>query len=233
MQSGIKNILLGLKEVLFPHVCEICGHLLSMNQSFVCQRCLVERFEESPTENKEGISSAILPEGVQFAYSMWRFDKGGYLQDLLHKLKYNQLQGVGTDLGKQLGSKLLEQSGFKKNENWMLVPVPLHHKKERKRGFNQARIIAEGISKSTSIELISKGSIKRIKNTKTQTGFTLQKRNENIQKAFRVEAPSSIEDRSCIIVDDVFTTGATTFELANSMKQAGCRKIIIATVASA
>ena len=115
----------------------------------------------------------------------------------------------------------------------MLVPVPLHQRKEKLRGFNQARLIAKGVKKSTGLELIPKGSVTRIKNTKTQTGFSLKKRNENIQNAFLITDPGVVNKKTCLIVDDVFTTGATTYELANTIKKAGSGKILIATVACA
>jgi ComF family protein len=233
MISRVINIKNGIKEILYPHVCEICGHHLPEAYSFVCESCLNSRFEEAPNNKESSEYGMILPEGVEFQFSMWKFDKGGYLQDLLHSLKYHQLNGVGSDLGKQLGKVILDKTALEKESKILLVPVPLHEKKERKRGFNQARVICEGVKKSTGFNLIPKGIINRVKNTQTQTGFSLRRRNENIRNAFLVTNNEMIVDKSCLIIDDVFTTGATTFELAKAMRSAGAGKIIIATVASA
>jgi len=233
MISVAKYLSKGVKEILFPHVCEICGHLLPNSYSFVCDACLNSKFEEPQFFSDYSTSGAILPEGVQSQFAMWKFDKGGYLQDLLHNLKYHQLSGVGVDLGMHLGKTLIEKTNLKKTDDWLLVPVPLHYKKEHKRGYNQARVISNGIQKTMGFELVKKGVVVRTKNTKTQTGFNLKKRNENISKAFNVIQLSEIKERDCILVDDVFTTGATTFELANSLIKAGSKKIMIVTVACA
>ncbi len=222
----------GLKNMLFPHVCEICGHQMPEQFSFVCEPCLSNKFEE--IDNSEGKQEQILlPEYVLDQFAMWKFDKGGYLQDLLHNLKYRHLPGVGVDLGKQLGKKLLQNYAMIGDHSWLLIPVPLHYKKEKIRGYNQAKVISEGISKVTKLAVIDKSSVIRVKNTKTQTGFSLTKRNANISKAFKVVDKTVLKNRHCIIVDDVFTTGATTFELAKELKNVGAGKILIVTIASA
>ncbi len=234
MISGVNYIRNGIKDILFPHVCEICGQQLPKTYSFVCEKCLNTRFEEASTAfTKQDNSELITPEGIELVISMWKFDKGGYLQDLLHNLKYHQLRGVGVDLGKQLGKEILRKSTITKNSEVLIVPVPLHEKKEWKRGFNQARAISEGIKHVTEFEMLKKGAVTRIKNTKTQTGFTLNKRNENIRNAFLVSDNKDLIDKTCLVIDDVFTTGATTFELSKVLKSAGAGKIIIATVACA
>lgn len=233
MNLGIDYIRDGIKEIVFPHVCEICGHQLPNTYSFICESCLNSRFEEVEEAYMNRESFVILPEGIEFKFSMWYFDKGGYLQDLLHNLKYHQLKGVGIDLGKQLGKRIICKTSLQKDMQLLIIPVPLHPKKERRRGFNQARIIGEGVRKSTGFQLIKKDAVARVKNTKTQTGFTLKKRNENIQNAFNVEEIKKIKNRECLIIDDVYTSGSTTFELAKSLKSAGAKKIFIATVACA
>ncbi len=233
MLSGVKYLSSGLKELLFPHVCELCGDSLPNTYSFVCESCLNNSFETPHSNNVNSTSDIMLPEGVIKQFAMWRFDKGGHLQDLLHNLKYHQLSGVGIDLGKQLGKVLIERTELEISDDWLLIPVPLHKKKEQKRGYNQARVIAEGIKKTTKFKLIEKGLTQRIKNTETQTGFTLARRNLNIKNAFQIDNKEVVEEQNCIIIDDVFTTGATTFELANVLKSSGAGKIMIATVACA
>lgn len=231
---GMLNFFIGgLQEVVFPHICEICGSALPDTTHFVCDDCLNNRFEYARISNSVHNSEILLPENVKVQFALWRFDKGGHLQDLLHALKYNRLYGVGEDLGKALGQRLLRFSEFKRLENAVLVPVPLHKKKERKRGYNQAYYLAKGVGMVLGLPVVSKEGVVRIKNTKTQTGFSLEKRKENISEAFRVNRPVEIQGRTCFIVDDVFTTGATTFELADVLENAGAGKIMIITVAEA
>lgn len=231
-----KRIIGGVTEVLFPKVCTVCGLKLSTREHFVCNYCLENRFEEVNREGKRSSSDTMLPEGIYMQHALWNFDKGGYLQDLLHLLKYHRLTGVGEDMGRQLGKSLLKNPWFTDliaNRKVRLLPVPLHPKKRRMRGFNQAFHIAKGVAEVTNLPIIKKEIVTRTKNTRTQTGFSLEKRRENIKGAFWVNDAEAVKDIICIIIDDVFTTGATTFELASKLKEAGCGEILIATVAQA
>ena len=233
MLSKISLLQKGVNEILFPHVCELCGHHLPDAYQYICETCLNTRFEVCTFSESNINSEVMLPEGINFLYTMWKFDKGGYIQELLHKLKYNHLKGLGSDLGYQLGKMIIEKTPLSKESDFLVTPVPLHAKKERIRGFNQAGVIGEGVHKYTGFKMIEHGKIVRTKNTKTQTGFTLKKRNENIKNAFSVTQKTSLIGKNCLIVDDVFTTGATTFELAKTMLNAGVNNIVIASVACA
>ena len=166
---------------------------------------------------------------------MCQFDKGGYLQDLLHKLKYHRLTGVGEDLGSIVGSISMKEKALETftTETTRILPVPLHNKKRKIRGFNQAFFIAKGFSEQTGYEILKKGVVERVKNTKTQTGFSLTKRRENIADAFNVVLKEEIQGMNIIIIDDVFTTGATAFELVTELERAEAGKIFIVTVAQA
>lgn len=226
----------GVLEVLFPKVCTVCGLKLASNENFVCNLCLNEKFEEAYREGKDTSSDIMLPEGIRLQHALWNFDKGGHLQDLLHQLKYQRLIGVGEDLGRQLGKSLLANQLFAeriKGEKVRLLPVPLHKKKRRMRGYNQAFHIEKGVAEVTNLPIIEQEAVIRTRNTSTQTGFTLEKRRKNISGAFQVQDFGAIKNTTCIIIDDVFTTGATTFELASELNDAGCKEIMIATVAQA
>jgi ComF family protein len=217
---------------MFPKVCAICGMSLLREQRFICSECAVNRFEKAILTKADNIN---LPESVVGRFALWKFDKGGYLQDLLHKLKYHRLTGVGEDLGVILGNELRDQPFFKSidSTNSVLLPVPLHKKKRRVRGFNQAFYIAKGISDTLGIEILDRKTIERVKNTKTQTGFSLEKRRQNIENAFKLMSPQKLRNKNIIIVDDVFTTGATAFELVTEIQKASPANIFIATVAQA
>lgn len=226
----------GLFEVLFPTVCTVCGMKLPKSEHFVCTQCLNNKFEEAYRAGKRSSSDVMLPEGIYLQHALWNFDKGGYLQELLHQLKYHRLTGIGEDVGRQLGKSLLGNPFFReaiKGKKVRLLPVPLHPKKRRIRGYNQAFCIAKGVAEVTNLPILKKEVVRREKNTSTQTGFSLEKRRKNIEGAFKVEQPEAIKSVTCIIVDDVFTTGATTFELSAKLREAGCTEIIIATVAQA
>lgn len=236
MKSLVKRIKQGISEVVFPAICVVCGMKLSDSEHFVCNNCLEKKFEEANREGKKISSDTLLPEGIFLQHALWNFDKGGYLQELLHQLKYHRLTGVGEDLGRQLGKSLLRNPWFIpaiENRKVRLIPVPLHPKKRRMRGYNQAFYIAKGVMEVTKLHIIKKEAVRRVKNTSTQTGFSLEKRRKNIDGAFNVERPELAKDTVCVIIDDVFTTGATTFELASVLRKQGCAEIMIATVAQA
>ena len=115
----------------------------------------------------------------------------------------------------------------------ILLPVPLHPKKKRYRGYNQAQLIASGVAEVTGIPIIHEESVVRHRFTITQTGQNLQGRMKNLQEAFKVLRPEDIAQKRVIIIDDVFTTGATAFALSNILKKEGMNKSGILTVCMA
>lgn len=213
----MKKIYQSYAEIVFPNTCVCCGISTNSEQMFICSMCRADRFEYA-----DDIQQEILPADVAFVTTMWHFDKGGYLQNVLHQLKYHHLRGIGVELGYLLGKYFLSTisddhlKDIPKKQP-LLIPVPLHPSKRKKRGYNQARALAEGVSTSTGWEIIEKGRIRRIKKTKTQTGLNLNQRSENLRHAFEVTEKDLLKNRFAIIVDDVFTTGATTFELAGTI----------------
>lgn len=239
MKNFIKSIKEGISEVLFPTICMVCGLRLSSTEHFVCSRCLNEKFEEANSMGLRISSDTLLPEGIWLQHALWNFDKGGDLQELLHNLKYQRLTGLGIDLGRQLGQSLQGNPCFdeirseREEDDMVLIPVPLHARKIRSRGYNQAYYIAKGVSDVLNLAIVAKDVVMRQKNTQTQTGFSLEKRKENMEGAFTVTDLSIVENRIAVIIDDVFTTGATTFELSGELKKAGAEGILIATVAQA
>lgn len=222
----MRRFLKPLHDFIYPHCCICCGQSIENYEIYICDFCTLLRFER--TDNK----NLIVPESVLDVISLWKFDKGGYLQEILHQLKYNKIQGAGSHLGMLLGKKILEAFPEIGSEG-ILVPVPLHRSKERKRGFNQARSIAEGISNQINWPLIDENAIQRVKKTKTQTGLSSEQRALNLSKAFVVNIKKDLENHIPVIVDDVFTTGTTTFELVKAIHCETGIKCYIATAAQA
>jgi len=219
-------------ELLFPVVCSCCGSSIQQPDKHLCGWCSKERFEYSGVD-----PDLLLPDSVKLQFSLWKFDKGGYLQQMLHNLKYNYLQTVGVDLGSILAEKFLSEHHSLLNELFrhaepVIVPVPLHKSKLRKRGFNQAGALATGFAKKTGWEVIPKGTVLRVKRTKTQTGLSAEKRTGNLKNAFLVKHKIHFEGKIPVIIDDVFTTGATTFELAGVLHPKSNPAVIV-TIAKA
>ena len=229
-----REVALGLVYLAYPKVCVICKNPLSDQEEHLCWNCIRIRFEEMNAEYVTD-SSVLKPNEIIDIVHLWKFDKGGFLQDVMHHLKYGNLSGIGRDVGKALGRKIRRELPIKSKDlnKWLLVPVPLHRKKLRKRGYNQAEEISKGIQEIMNIRLIEDLIITRKKQTKTQTGFSLKKRQSNLNNAFQVSNEKNLRGKNLIIVDDIFTTGATTFELAKTLSASKPKAIYIATIAKA
>jgi len=232
-KKSIKKVISGLRSVAFPSVCACCGFTTAAGSTHICDWCKVQRFETPSAQAGE-----LLPEFILHRFSMWAFDKGGMLQDLLHDLKYHHLKDVGLELGAHLGEKYLNAPKRideleSEGKEPIIIPVPLHKKKQRKRGYNQARVLAKGLSNRTGWPVVPEKSVIRVKNTKTQTGLTSSERQKNLDGAFECLRPVDFDKQIAVLVDDVFTTGATTFELARALNITDEQKAIILTVASA
>lgn len=228
MKRYIKPLIEPVTDLVFPPVCACCGDRLMDRQNMICDECLASRFERAINHGEE-----ILPDAVSFRHSLWLFDKYGYLQNLLHKLKYDHCTGIGEQLGREAGRSLKALGIIQDAKNWRLAAVPLHKKRYRKRGYNQSMEIARGVAATTGIGLMAEDCIRRLKNTKTQTGLNSNERTSNISGAFEVAEPASVQNTRILIVDDVFTTGATTFELAQILFDLSGLSCGILTIAKA
>jgi ComF family protein len=237
LKAFIVSLWDGLSQMLFPSVCLCCEEQLLQSGQYICSFCLQKRFERPSTENSVGSShSPILPENVLAQQALWKFDPGGKVQHLIHQLKYHRMAKVGIQLGAVLARRLkdlpaIQSAGRPADHQMILLPVPLHRLKFRKRGYNQAAYIARGIESVLNIPICSANAVIRKRNTRSQTGLSLQQRQENIKDAFRIKNPHEVAEKKVVIVDDVFTTGATAFELAKVLHQAGSESIVIWTIA--
>lgn len=227
------DLLQGLRQLLFPTLCLACHHPI-VGTSYLCLSCKTDRFVDPHAQPLSTLSEVMLPEQVAFLEAMWQFDRSGGLRRVLHVLKYQGIPEVGYELGELLADKVVSrrpeicqwQSG-----DTYLVPVPLHQRKMKTRGYNQAEAIARGISARTGIPILPDTVVIRTKSTRTQTGFNQKERILNMHQAFQVTDSDSLKSKSLLIIDDVFTTGSTTFELAHTLHQAGVGTMGIITVA--
>jgi len=233
-----------VNDFIFPSICYCCGDAMADRDRYLCDLCLFTRFDDAKQTDP-----ILLPECVRSSFSMWSFDKTEVLQDLLHMLKYKNIPQAGVELGRELGRAWIASGNStpeiirsaKAGEEWAkkqcdlirLVPVPLHRSKFRRRGYNQAEKIALGVSAQTGIRVIAESAIRKTRKTISQTGLRIVEREKNVKGSFLVDEPDEIRHRRAVIVDDVFTTGATTFELAGVLEQAGAEEVHIITVALA
>ena len=128
-------------------------------------------------------------------------------------------------------SQLINQS-TNKLINYLIVPIPLHSKRRRERGFNQAELLAKTISEN--LGLLPTNALERTKNTKAQAKLKKSEcREENVAGCFKIKNPESVRDKNIILVDDVFTSGATMNEAVKILKENGAKRIIALVAAKA
>jgi ComF family protein len=156
------------------------------------------------------------------------------LRELIHLLKYSGVRPAANVLGRMLTEAIAKFEAELATDSIALVPVPLHRGKLRQRQFNHAELIARA-----AIELapahgrlrLCADVLERKRETPSQTGLTHHQRRENVRGAFGVAYPERVRGREVILLDDVYTTGATVSECARVLRRAGVAKVWVATVA--
>ncbi len=162
----------------------------------------------------------------------------GVLRESIHLLKYNRKTGLSRPLGILLFFAF--EKYFSRDRIDLILPVPLHRAKLKKRGFNQSFLIVKDFKKLWKIShrtpshwKIDYNILLRQKNTKSQTGFDKNKRKKNIKGAFRVTQPDKIKGRHILLIDDVYTTGATAGESASVLMDAKALSVDVLVIARA
>ncbi len=149
------------------------------------------------------------------------------LHNMIHQLKYKHNRDVGIFLGEMMGRQMV-QSEWETDID-LIIPIPLHPKRERKRGYNQTKIIAEGITNITSIPIVT-DAVVRTMYTQTQTQKGRSERISNMEDKFEVVKPELLEGKHILLVDDLITTGATLEFCGLEILKVPQTKISIATV---
>jgi len=216
--------------LLFPDLCNACNTPLFQGEKQICIQCLHDLpYTDFHLYSENTVAQLFwgrIP--CNAAMAMLYFRKGSRVQNLVHRLKYNGQTELGFILGGLLGQKLLASSLYLQAD--LVIPVPLHPKKERSRGYNQAECIARGVASSLQLPLNSRLLV-RNKATTTQTKKNRYKRFENMKSVFLVPFTESVSGKHIILVDDVITTGATLEACAQVLLEAGASKLSIVALA--
>lgn len=229
MKAFAHTIKDSLLQLLYPHVCAGCGSDALTSQSQLCVQCIhklpftgFEKYAANPIEK-------ILYGRVRItnATAQMYFTKEGLTQRLMHQFKYKGNKDLGRQLGVIIGAQLMESGRFS-NIN-ALVPLPLFDKKEHKRGYNQSRVLCEGIAEVTGHEIIDNAVIRHTA-TETQTKKSRVERWKNIEGRFRLINPGKISNKHVLLIDDVITTGATIEACAHTLLEADNVRLSVATL---
>jgi ComF family protein len=204
-----ESCFMGFTEIKSP-ICSLCGRPFSdgIEQDRVCEDCLRKR------------------PSYDIARAPYLYD--GALMTAIHELKYAQRSHLADSLGSLLAS--FAQNWIGELKGCLVMPVPLHPKRLRARGFNQSLLLARCVASKTGAELDFL-SLRRTRFTKPQTDLSSEERKKNVRKAFEVVNRDAVKGRTILLVDDVATTGSTLNECAKALKRAGADGVLCLVLA--
>lgn len=240
LARSIKNCLNAALSLVYPEVCQLCGNARATpDEGFVCTGCRAQvRFIDPPFCERcgfpyEGQITTVfecancrdLDLGFSSARSavIARED----VLEIIHRYKYQRAFCFEPFLADLLLSRAVPALATSKWD--MIVPVPLHHAKLREREFNQAERLSRRLGAATSIPV--QQCLRRVLPTQTQTLLSRPERLANVRRAFAMRPGQSLDGQRIVLIDDVFTTGATTSACAKVLRAAGAGEVCVWTVA--
>jgi competence protein ComFC len=207
MRKWIDNFL----NLIFPPRCEVCR---SGSEKALCPDCFSEVKFMKP---HLGIHSLSVYDGV--------------LREAIHRMKFKNRKRLAEALGVMLVKYTSKTPSLEMKELDMIIPVPLHKKRHKERGFNQVVLLANVMSKYYDIPVVE--ALERIRETKAQFDLHRGERFKNVYKAFAVTDPHHVKDKRILLMDDIYTTGATIIECSKALKGAGAKRVEILTLSRA
>jgi ComF family protein len=224
----LKEIKDSFLHLLFPHVCTGCGSDILSEESVLCMRCMdaipETNFEMHPNNPVEKTFWGRLP--LLGATAQFYFTKESLMQHLMHQFKYKRNKELGLQLGRIMGDQIKKSGRFEADA---LIPLPLFPAKEKRRGYNQATILCDGMAETMNIPVLDKVII-RPQHTETQTKKGRIERWKNMEGKFILSNPEAIRNKHLLLVDDVVTTGATLEACGNELLKAEGVRLSVATL---
>ena len=201
---------------LYPKYCNGCKRTLAKGEKCLCSHCVsnlpqtnFHTYENNPIEM---VFAGRIPVCRAVAFCFFR--QGNIMQNIVHQLKYAGNMEIGIYLGYLFGLSLKENKVFETVD--IILPIPLHKKKFKTRGYNQSACIAKGMARALSKPVDTK-SLTRIVATSTQTKKTRYARWENISDVFQLIVPEKLAGKHILLVDDIVTTGSTIESAAQQL----------------
>ncbi|MGB8359747.1 MAG: ComF family protein [Bacteroidales bacterium] len=230
--SHIKDIGDDFLSLFFPRLCIACSVHLVRGEKVLCTECLLSMARtDFHLRRDNALEQAFWGRClVERAAAFSVYNRGSRIRKLIHALKYSGRKDIGKMLGELYGN-ILSESGFMLDID-IIVPVPLHPARQRKRGYNQSEYIAYGLAEATKVT-VKNNIIRRIEQTGTQTKRGRYERWENVKGLFFVPEPQEVSGKHILVVDDVITTGSTMEACVNALHEAGEVKVSIVALAAA
>lgn len=232
MLSNLKKSATDILSIMYPSVCSGCGNRLSLQENCICIFCLNSlpktQFHLLPANKMEMHFWGRLK--VEAAAAYCYFQKGGKIQHLIHQLKYKRKTELGSIIGNLFGQDLKTVFAFQHCD--MIIPIPLHWRKQKLRGYNQCDFFADGLSESLGMVSVT-SAVARNEMNESQTRKNRLQRWQNVENIFSVVDPKIIQNKNILLVDDVMTTGSTLEACGSALLKNGAHSICIATMAIA
>jgi ComF family protein len=221
-----------LLDFIYPTACISCNRPLPDGSRKICRECwnAIPLLTKNHSLYQETLAKLLAAGCIGDLVSCFVFEKEGPFQHIVHALKYKEYKSFGVEMGKQIGNLIRDWN----LEVDIIIPIPLHRIKHRERGYNQSEFITQGISSVIGKPVII-DAVRRTRHTQTQTELDLEERKKNMNGAFQTlpTASKKLHGKTCLLVDDVITTGATTNSCAQEILAVGAKYIIAASAALA
>jgi ComF family protein len=219
-----------IAHLFYPSICFGCRKNEISPTEWLCLNCLstlpLTGFENTRDNPVEQLFWGRTP--IQFASSCFFYVEKTPIQRLIHEVKYKEQQQLGRWLGQMMGRRLANI--FHASKVDLLLPMPLHPKKQKHRGYNQATLLCEGIHAITNCNFLEQVLIRNT-NTKTQTKKSRIERWENVSEVFDITINENVINKHIVLVDDVITTGASTEACAATLIKKGASAVSICSLA--
>jgi ComF family protein len=221
-----------LLHMIYPHLCKGCAIDIPQHEQHLCAACLsslpftyFEKHADNPAEKIFfGRTNIFAAMGLLY------FTKDSLVQSLVHQIKYEGAKELAVFMGKMMGRAILNEARFGAVD--LLLPLPLTRGREKKRGYNQSTLLAEGISSVLQVP-IKAAALQRLSSQGTQTHKSREERWLQMHRQFVCPEPDTLAGRHILLIDDVITTGATLDACASILNAIPGVKTSIATLAIA
>ena len=224
----------GLFDLIYPPKCLICE---TFNPHYICDSCLEKIKRVSPPycprcghEMFGSECRSCWGRVSSFTTARAVGDYDGVLKEAIHGFKYGGNRILAGPLAQMLHRYLTKAADFPWRRADCIIPVPIHHARQRVRGYNQSELLAEELCGMTGLALISDAVIRK-RHTRPQVEMSGDERRENVKSAFRVTEPSEIKGKIVLLIDDVATTCSTIHECSLALLDAGAFKIYVVCLA--
>lgn len=233
MLSLIRQYATDLFDLFYPNICLACSQKLLKNETVICFHCesdlpQTNHYSNAKNNLMKRFSGRVT---LNAAVALYTFNKGSSVQHLLHQLKYRGRKDVGEHIGKILGNKLNLEDAIIKNID-LIIPVPLHWKKLKSRGYNQCDPFAQGLSETLNVPFIT-DAVERIHENISQTKKKRFDRWGNVAEIFSIKDKLQLTGKHILLVDDVVTTGATAEACLQTILTIPGTKVSFAAIAAA